>query len=200
MKRIHAILVLAVLGLLLGGCGQDSDQTSPQVPSAFSSLRIADKAFLDEHRDLLDQLDYEVFTGTLQSGMGGWLSGTMLTWDKGCTFGVMVPPGAVPDDLGSVQFTMRIPTKQSYQAYEELNLPLIIRLEPSGVNFLQPVTVVATYMPWSGMDAQDVFEYWCLNPSYQPFGTPFNIYQDKNRVRIMIQVPHFSDWEIGPPE
>ncbi len=47
---------------------------------------------------------------------------------------------------------MRIPTRASYEQYAEdhggQELPLIIRLEPSGILFHENIIIMGTYMPW----------------------------------------------------
>ncbi|HPF36934.1 MAG TPA: hypothetical protein P5571_15290 [Candidatus Krumholzibacteria bacterium] len=193
MKRSLVFFILLILALALFGCGRETDQTAPAVTSAA-------KYDLGDQQDILETLEYEVFTGTIQEGVGGWLTGTMTTWPKNCTFGVMVPPTAVPVGLGSTTFTMRIPTYQSYMDHAADDLPLIVRLEPSSINFQAPVSVMATYMPWTGMTAEDVFEYWSVSPDYLNYGAPSSVTQVGNRVRIVFEVPHFSDWELGPPD
>ena len=110
--------------------------------------------------EILASLEYEEFWGTIYPGMGGWLQTSMATWPGGSAFSIMVPPEALPGDPSeSVAFSMRIPTQQSYWDYYDENgiwLPLIILLEPAGVNFAVPVTVMATWMPWVSIPAERI--------------------------------------------
>lgn len=149
---------------------------------------------LDLTQEFLDTLEYEEFTGTIQPGVGGQLTVEMTTWVGGCLFGLQINPSSVPADWGPTTFSMRIPTYQSY--VENPGLPLIVRLEPSGLNFLEPIGVMATYMPWSGLDAEDMFEYFCLLPEFAEYGEPTAVQVDRY-VRLYFYVNHFSDWGVG---
>ena len=144
--------------------------------------------------ELLDTLDYEEFSGTLVPGQGGALLATMATWPKNCIFSIIVPPEALPDDDSNpVLFSLRVPTYQSYMEHASDNLPLIIRLEPSNINFHVPVMVMGTYMPW---DLPDAWEYWTIDP-LQFFGDVEVITTRQGRKRVLFDAPHFSDWMVG---
>ena len=145
--------------------------------------------------EFLDSLEYEEFSGDILPGYGAILHGEMKTWPGGCYFGINIRPESLPSDLTNpVTFSMRIPTYQSYVDYPDL--PLIIRLEPSDINFIEPVGVMGTYMPWTGLTAQDVFKYFCLLPVFTDYGEP-SVTQVDRYVRIMFNASHFSVWGVG---
>jgi hypothetical protein len=119
--------------------------------------------------------------------MGRYLS----SWMKFCYFGLLVPPGAVefPTD-----FTMSIPTQAMYDLHPEIAEEIIIRFAPAGTEFLEPITVHATWMPWEGdpppeLTFTDGETTGTTNPVYQP---------DIRRWRVTFQIDHFSDWRVRP--
>jgi hypothetical protein len=129
----------------------------------------------------------------------------MSTWPKRSDFAVQVPPDAIPasGEPGSdppIEFSFRVPTRASYDAWDHLNggrgLPLIVELEPSNITLHEHVVVHTTYMPWTE-DQPSVGE-WILWT-----GTPENSYpiqsigEVNGKVHVTYSVPHFSRWETG---
>lgn len=196
MNRRTVPIVLIALLVLVAGCDNNDTSTSSQGSLLAPS---ADKTTATPlTTELLDSLDYEEFHGSLLPGFGGWLQAEMKTWPGGCVFSIMVPPNALPGNINErVEFSMRIPTYQSYMAHADDNLPLIIRLEPSNVNFLVPVTVMGTYMPWAPYQPGKEWDYGFIDPDYNIYGVP-NYFWVKRWLRVTYQVPHFSDWASGP--
>ena len=198
MKRtVFQIILMALLGVAVG-C--ENDPTTVVTQSSvltFSPDKArtghVDVAYLTS--EFLDSLEYEEFSGDIIPGQGAWLIGEMKTWPGGGDFAIDIKPESLPPDFTyPVEFSMRIPTYQSYLDYPEL--PLLIRLEPSDINFLEPVTVMGTYMPWTGVTVNDLFEYFCLTPEYQYFGEP-TIFVVDRKVKIKFPAPHFSHWGVG---
>jgi hypothetical protein len=188
-------LSVAIL-FLLAGCENDIGSVDSRDVRPAAS---ASKMTVQDHLDIIGAIEFETFSGSITSEYGGWVQGSMATWPRGCTFTLMVPPGAVPGAPGErTEFSMSIPTYESYLAYADADLPLIIELEPSGVMFLKPITVLATYMPWADETVDDITDYWSISPAFEMFGPPV-VWQDRSRIRVMFEVPHFSVWESGPP-
>ena len=115
--------------------------------------------------EILADLEWETFEGSLLPGYGGFLLANSTTWGPGCSFSIQVPPDALPGAPGDPRIPVSIsfPTKDSYLRYERIpdlncgaGLPLILDLEPHGINFLEPLTVYATYMPWTDVTAEDI--------------------------------------------
>lgn len=196
MKRFSLFLLLTISVVLVAGCGDESEPTasSPTV-LAFAPDKSNTVVINDE---ILASLEYEEFWGTIYPGMGGWLQTSMATWPGGSAFSIMVPPEALSGDPSeSVAFSMRIPTQQSYWDYYDENgiwLPLIILLEPAGVNFAVPVTVMGTWMPWVPFQPSG-FDAWTVNPDYEDYG-PVRYLEFKKMWRVMYEAPHFSDWVV----
>jgi hypothetical protein len=138
-----------------------------------------------------DILEYEVIEGSLEPGQGGAMGEYLRTWPKLCYFGLLVPPGAVEFPI---DFTMRIPTREMYDTYPEIEDEIIIRLGPSGTEFLEPITVHATWMPWAGdpppeLEFTDGVTSGRADPIYLP---------DIRRWSVTFQIDHFSDWRVRP--
>lgn len=208
MKKNTLVSLVILLFITMAGCQHDgADLRSPAEQDSIMStngMLVECPTWTATELEVLDSLEYETFSGSLAPGQGGWLSATMQTWPKNSNFTIMVPPGALPDDGSApVEFSMRIPTRAAYEQYASENggveLPLIIRLEPSGILFHENVVILGTYMPWrndeidTGCDAV----FWSTED-----GTPTNIgeaelWMQKNRWRVRFEAPHFSDWEHG---
>lgn len=188
-KTLSAVLLLS--GMLFVGCGRDQEGisriTSPTVSRSGSVPRL----------DLLDDLNYEVFSGTLYPGESGIMSGTMTTWPKNCLFSLVVPASSMPPDGSPIHFTMSIPTKQSYLDHPELLHWMIIRLAPDGQQFQGPITVQGTWMPWQGVPPESL---WVYSPGHTDSTLATTTYVSglNPRYRVTYQVNHFSDWETGP--
>ena len=90
-----------------------------------------------------------------------------------------------------------MPTYQSYMDHAGEFLPLIIRLEPSNINFHADVLVQGTYMPWRTPTS---WEHWTIAPAYEHFGNVSVYTTPQGRKRISYGAPHFSDWMVGDPE
>ena len=190
-----SLSTLLLTGILFVGCGRDPDGisrvTGPTVgrPGSASTLHID-----------LDELDYEVFSGTLYPGQDGFLSATSKTWGPNCVFSLVVPDSSMPAGSGPINFTMSIPKKTSHIA-NGLGPWMFIRLAPDQ-QFDGPITVTGTWMPWEGTPTgtppDTLWVYDCGGtdstmatitqvPGYSP-----------PRYRVSYQVNHFSDWETGP--
>jgi hypothetical protein len=179
--------VLSLAALLFTGCGGDRS-----VPTDDGTL-LAPPAGSPSTQDFdPEQLEYEEFSGVLMGGQGGVMFEYSVTWGKNCLFALIVPPEATDPYWGTIPFTFRIPTKDSYMLYPELHNQLFIRLGPDGTHFLAPITVVATWMPWEGTPP-DPLEFW----NGGDYGTP-TVEPVGKRWRITFQVDHFSDWRVGP--
>lgn len=196
MNRKALSTLLLLTGMVFVGCGGDPDGisrvTGPTVgrPGSASTLHID-----------LDELDYEVFSGTLYPGQDGLLNATMTTWGKNCVFSLVVPASSMPSGGAPINFTMSIPTKQSYIDHlAELDSMLIIRLAPDGQAFPGPITVSGTWMAWPGFNPQPPDTLW----AYDHGGTDSSLVtivpvgSTPPRWRVTFQVYHFSDWETGP--
>ena len=200
MKRTAFQIILIALLVVAIGC--DNDPATVVTPSnvlTFSADKgknyytNIDPIYLND--EFLDALEYEEFSGTIVPGAGAWLIGEMKTWPGGGDFCIDIKPDCLPPDFTyPIEFSMRIPTYRSYVNHPQL--PLIIRLEPSGINFQVPLTVMGTYMPWTGVTVDDLYEYFCLTPEYETFGAP-EIFEINRKVKMKFQAPHFSDWGVG---
>ncbi len=189
MKRTRFSAPLLMAGILLVSCSEDPSRTSgfteptgpePRVGSSFD----------------LDQLDYETISGTLQPGQSGIMSEVLTTWPKNCRFSLLVPESSMPGGY-AINFEMRIPTQASYlENAGELNHRLVIRLAPDGEQFLGPITVEGTWMPWQGRGVPPSTLYYYNGDEW---GEAEIIYVPTlDRYRVRFQVNHFSDWEVGP--
>ena len=154
--------------------------------------------------------DWENFDGTITPGMAGFLHVQQATWGPGVDFGIQVPAGALPLNVGATDFSVRLLKKDVYLANQDANcgkgLPLILRLEPHGLIFNEPVTVSVTYMPWTDVRASDFIDKENLLWSPDPELTIYEIEEGtvtERRVKgggyivtLSYKVPHFSDWEV----
>ncbi len=208
VKIVFLVLGLAALLVSVFGCGDErstSDVTGPGVQLLeMTSLNNHTQGALPYpildpripwHGDL-DVLEYETLEAPLNPANGGFFSLTMNTWVPKCTFGVMVPVGAGNDN--EYTFSLSVPTKEMYDTY--IDLPLILRMEPSNVIFASPIEVWAYYMPWEKFPFQDdetaVFrtgsdpdaEYILIPPEER------DIIRGKHRLHATF--PHFSDWDL----
>lgn len=208
MKKRTLVSLVILLFTAFAGCQHDG--TGRQSPAqqdmilSSNSVLAGCPTWTATELEVLDSLEYEEFSGSIAPGQGGWLSATMQTWPKNSNFNIMVPPGALPDDATApVAFSMRIPTRASYEKYAAEHggeeLPLIIRLEPSGILFHENIIVMGTYMPWRNdeIDPDCGAVFWSTED-----GNPTNIgeallWLQKNRWRVRFEAPHFSDWEHG---
>ncbi len=199
--RMTVILIL-ILGILaVVGCQEEPLGPVPVDMQAKNLISLEDNI---EHHQLLENLHYELIEGTVIPGRGGLIGDTLSTWPKGCFFGLQVPPGALDtQDPTPVAFSVQVPTYESYMMYSHLNLPLILRLEPDGIEFHDSVTVMATYMPWVKDEPVD---FWNVAPVVDKGAVVDVIYQDVGKVdvqsvdagrRVSFKVNHFSDWEVG---
>jgi len=199
--RMSAILIIMLGILAVVGCQQEPTGLEPfDAHTKNATLLKADL----EHYNLLENLHYELIEGTVTPGEGGLVSGTLQTWPKGCSFGLLVPPGALDtQDPTPVDFSVRVPTYESYMMHDHLNLPLILRLEPDGMEFHDTVTVMATYMPW---EKEAPVDFWHVAPIIENGDVVDVEYRDVGRVevrpvdagwQVSFKVIHFSDWEVG---
>ena len=187
MKRAQLYVAPWILVLLLARCSSNSgDWSEAEIPVVPPTGPMA---LVEFH---LDSLTYEEITGYLQPGEAGMMLEDLDLWPRYSSFGLIVPEGAVPYP---VDFTMRIPTQDSYEYWKEvIGDELIIRLSPANTHFLEPITVLGTWMPWRGKPIQPL--------SYSSGSTtgPVDIIYDAvhRRYRVSFQVDHFSDWRVRP--
>jgi hypothetical protein len=190
-----------LIALLVAAIGCENESANVATPRNVLTLSAdkgkfyytdIDPIYLND--EFLDSLEYEEFSGILDPNMGAILIGEMETWPGGGDFFINIKPEALPDDYYPIEFSMRIPTYRSYQNHPRL--PLLIRLEPSHINFLVPLGVMGTYMPWTGVTVDDLFEYFCLTPEYETFGAP-EVFEVDRKVMFRFSAPHFSDWGVG---
>ncbi|MBU0742049.1 hypothetical protein KKG45_08840 [bacterium] len=198
--QFKLVLVTAILAAVVG-C--QTDPVGLKEDGADLAAKMNTTTPLAHHA-LLQSLDYEVITGTISPRWGGLLTGAAKTWPEDSNFGLLVPPGALnTTDSLPVEFTLRVPTFDSYMAFAERGLPLVFRLEPHGMQFLEPVTVLGTYMP---RDERMPTHFWHVTPvyedgevvdvRYEEFGE-VDVHPGRAGLQVMFQVNHFSDWEVG---
>ena len=190
MNKTRFFAVLSLSALLFVGCGgntSDPGPSAPLTPAVGSPVALVN----------LDALDYEVLSGTLTPGSGGAMGQNLRTWRPygGCWFGLLVPPTSVDPEGDPINFTMRVPTKASYDAHPEIADRIIIRLDPDGMHFLGPITIDATWMPWLGAPL-DTLWFGTGQEDQLPVVPVYN--PTINRWQVSFQVTHFSDWEVGP--
>lgn len=144
----------------------------------------------------LDQMDFVSISGTLQGGeAGGMLQSMPPDWPKNCRFGIFVPEASMQEY--AIEFTVGVPTKAMYTGQEWgwfLENRLFIRLEPDGENFLGPITVYGTWMPWEGAPAEPLIAFSGADT------VAVSVTHDValNRYYLEFDVDHFSDWEVCP--
>lgn len=193
MKKTLAIAIAFALSGSLAGCGTDRAESPTAIETGNPGLERSTFS--------LDDLDYEEISGSLMPGSGGIMSQNLTTWPKNCRFSLVVPPEAVPPTGPPIPFKVKVPTQASYLEYAaELENPdrLIIRLEPDGLQFLVPVTVKGTWMPWMlgpGEAPDDPDPLVFSNGSDSGVAT---VTQEGTRYRVSFDVDHFSDWEVCP--
>ena len=207
MRKPVLLSVLASLLLFVGACEDESGNLTR--PADFSSattpdLNVAgDCEWAPTSPATLASLEWEEFEGTLQPGTGGFIYAPSASWGAGASFSIQVPPGALPAGAGATDFSLRFPDKASYLNNEgencENGLPVILEMEPSGMVFLEPVTVYATYMPWTDVTAQDVRDAWWSSTPDGPYELLW-VREKKGVVTFAYKAWHFSRWETGGPD
>lgn len=197
-KQLVAILIIALIAL--AGCQQKPVGPEPQGPAETAGKALQPDL---EHYEMLESMEYETITGTIDPGKGGVLSGTLKTWGGDYAYGVVVPAGALDSAGPSVEFSISVPTYQSYMEFAHRNPPLILRLEPDGAQFHKPVTVLAPWLPWADRLPE---QFWCVVPTYRDSKVVGVTYEDVGEVdlepaptgwRVSFDVNHFSEWETG---
>lgn len=189
MKRINLLALVLTFAVLLVSCSED-----PGVPSAV--IAPAGPGPQGSFSFDLDDLEYETISGTLQPGQSGGMYAYLTTWPRNCLVSLVVPAESMPGG-GPIDFSISVPTQESYldPAYAaELEGVLIIRLAPDNTQFLGPIYVQATWMPWEGAPPATV---WYHNGTDWGIAT-VTYYPSINRYRVSFEVDHFSDWEVGP--
>ncbi len=198
IKRISLPILIAILLTLAVGCDQDAPGPSSQVQLEVPTQFFDKAQYPEVTTELLDSLDYEVMSASIQPGLGGVFQMTMKTWQNKAVFSIFVPQDALPtDNPYPVEFSMKVPTYQSYMDHinDPNPLPLIIRLEPSDINFAADVLVGVTYMPWAPVDDPPNFIYGELTPAFEEGqGSIINLRKTKIGWQFLFPVPHFSDW------
>ncbi len=200
MRRVSYPILICLMIAGFGGCKNESLISGPEIVAEKNLDRGGQKPSV--HHDILDMLDYEQVEGRLNAGESAILHYKSSTWPGDCRFGLNIPEDAVQTDT---HFVLRFPTYQSYMEHADLNLPLIVRLEPENVHFNVPVTVMATYMPW--VDGRPPTIFWNAEPVYDEEGNIIDtLFNEYGRARILyinrkwqvhFKVNHFSDWEVG---
>jgi len=195
MRRTTFSAFLTILFLVTVGCEKETKDTT--MPTAISNkgAGISLSTSSQIPSIYLDSLDYEESHGILYPGNGAFLELIMRTWPDACRFMIRIPQDALPDGHPEtpIPFSIRVPTYESYMEHEADNLPLIVRMEPSNLDFQTNVMVYVTYMPWVRPNSD--FPYG--------FGPDFDIYDNavvavytRTRVELIMSVPHFSDWVV----
>lgn len=187
MKASRLTLLLTLLVLVLAGCSQSMDDPgAPRSPLApvFTTLEAPP----------LDSLEWESFTGTITPGTGGIMLQASTTWPRNCVFGINIPPDALDPGWGPIEITLQVPKRAMYQQHPELAGKLPMRFFPSGLHFLTPVSITATWMPWENFrqgyyesDYLDGADSSAVEVTYVP---PID------RYRMTYAISHFSDWEV----
>lgn len=194
IRKSLLILLAAVLALQVGCDNQSSDLSSTVSPIELSP-QMMEKGGFD-----LESLQYESLTAQIMPGVGGFYTMTMNSWPGVCKFSVQVPEGAIPASEGGgdqpVVFSLRVPNKQSYD--NNPGLPLIVRLEPSGINFAEYITVYVYYMNFppynTAFPGGPLYWFETGEGEYAPANY---LGKDRNGHRFMAKLPHFSDWDLG---
>ncbi len=201
MRTLFKLVCMSAILVALVGC--ETDPVGIEEGGVDHAAKLISEPPLLHHA-LLESLDYEVISGNIFPDKGGMIVGAASTWPKGNSFGLMVPAGAVPTrDSKPVEFSLRVPTYASYMSSAERGLPLVFRLEPHGMQFRQPVTVMGTYMPW---DKRVPTHHWHVTPEYEGGEIVDVRYEEFGQVdvepgpaglQVLFDVNHFSDWETG---
>ena len=187
MYRKCLISALAIFAAILAGCAADRTDSQQANPTT-SPIVIVD--------DLKDYpgLEWESVEGLLtppnSAALGKWAT----TWDRNCWFGILIPETAIDESWGPLNFVMKWPTKASYLAHPEIQGKLLLYFDPDGVQFLDYISVFATWMPWEGAPPADL-QICCGGECYDATSTYI---PSTRRYRVTAQVLHFSDWEVGP--
>ena len=200
MKHIPTILLLIFVFACASNCSDNSGIVDPD-GSNLEPLEITgDRAGGID----LDALDYETVSGILTPGSSAILMGIAHTWSfrTPCYYALNIPEGALPAGGDPVEFSMSIPTKDSYLNYMGgEDLPLILRMEPDGMVFAEPLTIMVSWMPWRPVPDEDDLEYWF----YTEGGGESGHFTDVDLVtipdgydQVHFSVDHFSDWGLGP--
>lgn len=205
MAKASLNIIFAVVLVVVFAVGCENERPTVVAPSSDLVL-LANKAkgdypldFKPIYLDLefLDSLEYEVFEWDLTPGADTLLLGQMQTWPGGGDVGINIPAEAFPVGVTyPIPFSIQIPTYQSYE--DNPGMPLFVRLEPSGIYFLVPLTVMCTYMPWYGGTVDDLYEYFCVTPEYEEFGAP-EVLEIDRKIKIKFKAQHFSIWGTGGP-
>jgi len=200
MNRTPTRVLLALIVLATFGCGDGTDTMAPDPTEPAGRAPVHIYGLKPTPPSVLDDLDWEEFSGFVTPGTGSVLMGTLTTWPKNCDVALNIPPNALPAGSPPTEFSLAVPTRDSYDRYRDFNggrgLPLILRLEPSGIDFQVPVQVFATYMPWAEHNADAPFYvHWTNSPVFEYRGMT-EMDRDQNRTTVSFDAPHFSDWEV----
>lgn len=191
MKPTPFLAVLPLLALLLVGCSANQDETDTITNIVVPPGEYRTTQSVSFPDSLYDQLSYEELTGTLSPGQGGIVGRYLSTWPKLCYIGLQVPPGAVQYQT---DFSMRVPTYQSYMEHPSLYDQIIVRLEPGSTNFLELITVHVTWMPWLPVPDGMIYETGDVFHGYSTIALDAKT----RRHSVTFQIDHFSDWETRP--
>ncbi len=192
MKYVRLILTILAAMILITGCDNNPNGIAPG--NDITGLNLILNHNLT-HAEILELMDYETFTGSLDQHSGGGMLCVPATWPGDCMFSIFVPIGAVPPGP-PVEFTLQIPTYASYMEFREFNLPMIMRLGPEDVQFEEQLIIQGTWMPW---DKRTPDHFWHFIDGGQDEVTPFRATKMPNGLwNCVAHVDHFSDWEFGP--
>ncbi|MFC1573309.1 hypothetical protein ACFL6M_06890 [Candidatus Eisenbacteria bacterium] len=208
MKRylVYALLPCALV-LGVSSCGQDvsiPDSADPVLmndpPEGTSDPPDMEQLITLWLASMHDQWDE--ISGTIHHSEGGSILGVPETWplDDSYLFWIEVPPGALPGDTDSTTITIRIPKYQENPA-PGTERPAVFILEPDGLQFLRPVTVVICYPPW--LDAAEYYSKFCMflvqeDPIVVGFSDLGRVTSmaDNHRFAIPFETMHFSRWAL----
>lgn len=194
MRYISALALFALAGILFASCGEDPVGVTSVSPRPDTPGPSRSPGFLDD-------LDYLTISGTLQPGQSAIIFQALPPdWPKNCTFGLIVPESSVP--YAPIDLSIQIPTREMYTDSEWSGLlahRLFFRLEPDNTQFLGPVTVLGTWMPWenSVLAADPQPDVYAISDSDTVL-VDVTFVPSENRYRLSFEVDHFSDWEVCP--
>lgn len=199
MRKTITLALLIILLLVTFGCENGTKEST--LPTSTSN-QIGEKTLSPSTPlpdSLLDSLEYEESHGILYPGNGAFLELIMRTWPGSCRFMIRIPQDALPDEDPNtpIPFSIKVPTYESYMEHEAENLPLIVLLEPSNLEFRTNIMVYVTYMPW--VQPNTDFPYG-FGPDYDVYDNAVVALYTRTRVELILSVPHFSKWIISGVE
>ncbi len=203
MKSIRLLSLLALMALMMIGCSGENDKHDRSAGDPTAPLFNWGNGPTVE--EILPELTYEEFHGVVQPGISAVLVGELESWPEGCQVMLSVPAEALPLQEEPVHYIVRVPTRSSYETYWWFNngngLPLIVRLEPDDTHFEVPVSILCDWMPWARTP-----DLWTPIGNYswdwdqidgEDSGGTDIIDLPGGGHRVLFEVDHFSDYEVG---